>query len=205
MSRSGSIRFLLAVVIATSAASAVAQSPATSPMGVAAVGNTNGIEERLKQLEADIAAMKLQYATKEDLQQAVNTITDLNQQQVSLIGDLQQEFKSDVNELKAQVSELRGIVDAISTQTPDGLRIPNLGNVQLNQRVGTFIVRNQMRTPQRIIVNDELRWVAALGGVERFQVRPGMVTTALPGVEGPKAWHVGPGNGYTTEIYIVGR
>ncbi len=109
-----------------------------------------------------------------------------------------------VKDLDDKLEQLRHIVDDISAQTPGGY-VPNLGQMQMNQSFGEVTVRNQMTSPQMVSINGEEHWVQPLGGTITVNVRPGVVSTSLPGFEAPRAWNVGPANGYKVRVDIVPR
>lgn len=114
------------------------------------------------------------------------------------------EIDARVSELDDKLEQLRRIVDDISAEAPGGY-IPNLGQIQMNQPFGEITIRNQMESLQIVSVNGEEHWVQPLGGTVKVNVRPGVVSTSLPGYEEPKSWHVGPANGYKVRVDIVPR
>ena len=112
------------------------------------------------------------------------------------VRELEREFRIARDDLDKQIGKL----ERITLETSDGGIILRQ---QTSLPVGTVTIHNRTPYPQRMWVNKDEVLLPGYGTSRPVQVLPGAVVTRLEySGEGPRDWHVGPGNNHNLVLYI---
>jgi hypothetical protein len=154
----------------------------------------------LRNMAETLATAGDTYVKQAEFDAAVSAMTDINQRQDQELTELRRQFDK-------SVFDLQGVVDRlgeISENRPGIGHVPVLSRQARETPFAQTLVINEMQFPVWASVNGVFR---ELQPRETWpvQVRPGTVTTTLPGYEAARNWVVGAENGYQLTIRITPR
>ena len=173
-------------------------------------GRVTKLEEEVRKLNTAVESFSRTYVTRAEFGNAMVMQDGVNKAQADAIDALKDQVAintEEIGKLRKEFATITGrieknveILGRITQETPSG---GIFLSQQVAEPIGTVTIFNRTRYPQRIYVNRREVLVAGYGQSTPVQVFPGNVVTQLANAsEGPKNWHVGPGNNHRLNLWI---